>query len=1209
MLSGNDATGVSIKGLSPNSVSFTNSALTVSSTQGFATGVTIDDSFESPTFAKGGFQAQLIGSTGNDVSFTGADVSVSGGNGATGVSIVNGGPNTVSFTDASLTVAGGTGDATGITVSGDGDATVTMTFGDRAADLNVSGAGPTNIGASLQGDGALAASFSGTIDVSASAGSAYGIMMTGGESQTVTHTQAMNVTAGSGTAIGIDLIGAGADGPSFTQMTVHANALITVHNDTGTGDTVGIHAENGSNLLIDGTGSIIVSGAGRTIGVEAVANMEGPINATVGSITALATGTDVAMGAYLDTNDAITFNSLGVIDVTGVSTIEGLYVINDGPAGAINVALNTVRLHGSDTTSQGVGVYAENHSENFDDTNVAVQQVEIGGSGIYGMLVVADTGPVTINIGSETEAGHAGGISTTGTSSIGVFAIANHGDLALNNFGLISTLGIDSRGIDAFAEGDAHITNWQLTTLGNGSGGIRLATDLGSATVDSLFVSTKGPNSRAIEVSTNGSAAFVTSDTVSTLGDDSEGIHVATNGGAATVTSSFATTTGAFSDAIHVDTRFQEDGGGDADLKLGGIQALFAPVILANGDILITSTNASASGLESSAIYAITDNHNVTVNLLDGGATNSTDWNGVDITTGGAAAINVGDVTNTATVYGGEWGIRSAADGGTTLVNHGFITGGGGSAFLLDGGSDVVTNTGRIDGLVEIGASNSETASSSFTNSGTWNLFGNSTLNASGTNVLTNSGTMNVTPNGTTAATTTVFANMTTLAVTNTGTINLQQGANGTPHTGDVLAFTHAIYAGAGGAKLLVDANLGNIAHGVSPLQTADKMVITSGTAAGSTTVVVRDLGAGVPGQFNLVGIPVVQSVSSTPNAFVLQGDVIHKGYVDYTLTQKGGNYLLIGMPSQTAFEIVRTGAQAQEFWRRTADAWADQMRSPHFDGSHGLSIWGQGIFADSTSKSSPTYTVAAVNTFTFTPDLDIKNRFDGGLVGIDYSFGNLAVGVLGGYGKQTGRFKIDANHLNVKGYSIGGYARWQLNGFFVDGLLKYDDYKIRQISNTPAFRIPFDGSTFGGELQVGYHAMVGSAFIEPMVSLSSTRSSIDSFDSAAAGASVDFNHARSLYGNAGVRAGTTIPSGNWTITPFVGGYAQGDLHRRNRVDIAAGLTSLSFQDEHGDANARFEAGIVGKANAGFELSANINGVTGGNTRDIAGRVGLAYHW
>jgi outer membrane autotransporter protein len=284
-------------------------------------------------------------------------------------------------------------------------------------------------------------------------------------------------------------------------------------------------------------------------------------------------------------------------------------------------------------------------------------------------------------------------------------------------------------------------------------------------------------------------------------------------------------------------------------------------------------------------------------------------------------------------------------------------------------------------------------------------------------------------------------------------------------------------------------------------------------------------------------------------------------------------------------------------------------MRSPHFDGSHGLSIWGQGIFADSTSKSSPTYTVAAVNTFTFTPDLDIKNRFDGGLVGIDYSFGNLAVGVLGGYGKQTGRFKIDANHLNVKGYSIGGYARWQLNGFFVDGLLKYDDYKIRQISNTPAFRIPFDGSTFGGELQVGYHAKVGSAFIEPMVSLSSTRSSIDSFDSAAAGASVDFNRARSLYGNAGVRAGTTIPSGNWTITPFVGGYAQGDLHRRNRVDIAAGPTSLSFQDEHGDANARFEAGIVGKANAGFELSANINGVTGGNTRDIAGRVGLAYHW
>ena len=1183
-ISGTGATGIEVSAAGgPIGVTLTNAPLTVNGRTGVANGILI-----AGTYTPASGPALFSQPADPAVTVTNSDMSVTGAS-ATGVTINGAGPNSATFTGSSLTVTatggGGFSGATGFRISGGTDASVTTTATQtRGAALNVGG-GFFGTGVDLSGSGNLSVSLGDTATVGG--GIATGVNLAGGQTQTVTLANPLTAT-GSFTATGVNLTGTAGEGGD-TQMFVHAPTTITATANAGegAGDVFGIHAQNGAFLLIDGAPTIVASGAAKVAGVDASNNMLFGIDATLGSVTASSTSASANVyGVHLETGGPITLADAGTIDVTGAGT--GLYygvyttTLDDGEGGPINLTLNNVAIHGTANDEGGYAVFAANQTPFDEATNVTVQQVTTSGgyiAGVGGYSV--NGGASTINIGSQVASVHSGGVTTTGVGALGVVFNTFNGPLTITNLGLVSTLGNFAVGIDAsgFQGGSVTVNNWRTTTTGTNAPGILVHTEGGGVLINNTTVSTTGANSNAIDVS-------MTQPTI----------------------------------------------------ILGGAAALAEPLIEDvgfPGDIVINSLTATASANlvrnGPDAIHSESEfNNATTVNLLAGGTTSATSGVGVYVLTAGTSAVNIG--TGHA-VNGGAWGIDSTADFGNTIANAGSLTGGGsfGRALRLRGGTDVVTNSGTLNGYVDISTIAPPVVVSTlvltdvelpvvpliilppsitFNNTGTWNLFGGSSIfDTLGTNVLTNSGTMNVAPNAATATTINILAPDTRLTFNNSGLISLQQGAGGTAHTGDVLALSNATYVGSGNARLAVDANLGNAAVGGSGLQTADRLTIAAGSVAGGTTLVVRDLGVGLPGQFNTVGIPVLLSPGSTAGALTLQGDVIAKGYVDYRLTQSGGNYYLVGLPSQTAFEIVRVGAQAQEFWRRTGDAWADEMRSPHFDDKHGLSLWGHLIYADGTSRSGPGYSVTAINQFNFTPNLDLKNTFYGGLVGLDYSWGKFAVGILGGYGDQKGRFKLDGNHLDLKGFTVGGYARYQSGGFFIDGLFKYDGYKVRQVSNAFAFRIPFDASTYGAELQVGYHYVTGSVFLEPVASLSWTRSDIDSFNSAAAGAAVDFNHAHSLFGNAGLRLGTTLPSGDWTFTPFIGGYAQGDFDRRNRATIAAGPTAFTFEDVHGKVSGRGEIGIVGKSASGLELSANVDGVTGGLQREISARVGIAYHW
>jgi uncharacterized protein YhjY with autotransporter beta-barrel domain len=1162
--------GVSVTGVGSGAVgvNFTGVGLGLNTSGGPATGVNISGGV--------GDTVNVARTTIGANTYT-ANMSIAGATGATGVSISGPGANAATYAGASLSVSGGTGNATGFNVFGGTNATVTTVATGGSAAVSVTSAGGYAQGAFLGGTGALTASIGDSLSVTNTGGGATGLFLLGGSSETATLSSGLTVSSSANQARGVYLTGTAA-----TTIAAHVLGPIQV---TGTGgsDAQGIHTDNGAAVTIDGAPAITVSGSVFTAGVY-VNGALGPVSITTGAVTALsAAGNAIGVAAF--SAGGISVVDAGIIDVTGVAGNYGVYTTATGASGAIADTLATVRIHGAAASGSGVGIWAVNNTTGSDATTVSVQQVTASGQTVTGIAGNASTGgAATVTDGSVAGAVHSGGITTTGTTSPGVVFFTTNGLLTITNNGLISTAGATSGGITGSSSGTGgvNINNWQVTTAAAGSQGISVATFGGPSTIVSNSVITTGANSSAIIATTGGGALSIASTFASTSGVGSAAIGTSTGAGATTITSAAATTTAINSDAISAGS--------------------------STGAITINSTNASATGAGgSNGVHAAaTSTGAVVINLADGGATNSTNGNAVYVTTGGTAAINVGSAANTSTVSGGMWGINSTATGGTALTIKGTVTGGGGAAIKLAGGADTISNTGTINGFVNI-----VSTSDVFTNAGTWNTFGgNSTFDPPGLNTFNNTGTLNVVPSSTTATTISFLAPGVPLTFNNSGVINLQQtGVGGVAHTGDALNIGNAVYTGSGAASLHIDANLGNAVVGVSGAQTADELLVQTGSVAGSTSIVVNDVGAALPGKFNFVGIPVVLAGSSSANAFSLAGGSIDKGYVQYRLTQSGSNYYLVGLPSESAFEIGRTGAEAQSYWRRSGDVWADQMRESDFHKGEGLSIWAQASVASDTQKSHPTYQVVAVNTFTFTPNLDIDNQWSGAQFGVDYGMGHWGYGLTAGFGQQLGHFKADSDHIDLNGGNFGAYARWESEGLFFDLLAKYDGYTVKQKNQSPLFEVDFNGSTVGAQLQGGYRWTNGSTFVEPVASLAWSSSNLNAFNNPSAGAQVNFDHSTSLYGNAGLRVGTAMPYGDWMVTPYAGAYIQGEMSGDNKTTITAGANALQFADPRGGANGRFELGVSGHAKQGLQFSAAVDGTTGGSLSGISGRIGLAYRW
>lgn len=1156
-------TGASLNNFTgTGTVAFSGASLTLDTTGGSAAGIAVNSGV-GDTIA---VAESSIGAT-----TYGADMSVTASNDATGVSITSssGSANAVSFTGASLSVTGGS-NATGVSISGGASASLSFTPGSNAAALTVNSAGGTAIGATLSGTGALSADFEDSLAVTNSAGNALGVQASLGTTQDFTFAKGLTVGATNGAAMGVYA----ASGSGLTTITSSGPIAVT---DSGAGNVVaGIFTSADGGLAVSGAPSITASGDDATFGVYGTA-ITGPISLTLGKLTVSSTTSSaITAGVQVDGSDAIGVTDGGTIDVTGAGTNIGVFAVATGSSGDISLSLNTVQLHGSSSSGSGAGVYLAN-ATTASNATVTVQSIIAAGQDAIGIDgTSSSTGTATFNIGSVSGATRSGGISTTGANGTGVRFATQDGLLTVNNNNGISTAGAGADGMLLSSSGTGAITvnNWQLATTGANAAGISASAASAKINVISNSVTTSGSSSVAIAMAGGSAAVTVASTSAATSGATSPAISVTTTTGSIDIDSTTASTTGNSSAALSASS--------------------------ATGGITIASTTATATGTGSDAIDVTSSSTGAdSVTLADGGVTSSASGNAISISTGGTATVDLGSAATTASISGGKWGISSTAGGGTTLNLSGTVTGGGGAAIKLGGGAGTIVNKGEIDGYVTLSSAND-----TFTNDGIWNIYGANPDFGGGTNALTNSGTIHVNPAGTSAQTLSMTG-LTTLA--NSGTISLQEGAGGTPHTGDVLNLGSAAYSGSGSAVLAVDANLGSAAAGSSAAQSADRM--TAGSLSGTTTIVVRDLGAGLPGEFNFTGIPVVTAGSSTANAFVLEGGTIDKGYVQYRLAQSGADYVLVGLPSNGAFEIARTGAEAGRFWRRTADAWADQMRTPGFGFAKGWSLWTQFNGASDTQNSRPHYTVTAQNNFTFSPKLDLRDSWLGGQAGVDYGMGHWGMGLTAGAGRQDGKFRAYGDALNLSGFNVGAYVRARSGGLFLDALAKFDSFRVKQSSHNAAFAANFNGTAYGAELQAGYHAVLGSDFIEPVAELSWTGTTLDRFTSAQAGAGVNFGHNDSLFGRAGARAGFIHDYQGWRVTPYVGAYAESVLSGHNGATVSAGSTALTFADTRPGANARAELGVSAQSAAGLELSAHVDGEAGGSTTGIGGGVALSWHF
>lgn len=934
-------------------------------------------------------------------------------------------------------------------------------------------------------------------------------------------------------------------------FTPGAGAASVENSSTVTAATNGLDAYSTSGLASitnASTASVTVTGAGAVAGVTASGATVSVSNAGTVSINASA-GSGNAFG----------------LAVTGLSSSGASSAVNTG---AITVTGGAGAAVGLGSGSGSVGSVSLGNSGTL--------TVHGGAGGAAGFLVqtagavsITDTAPLTVtstagpNFGAYVVSSGSSGAMTISLTSVnlagpGAAIQANNGttgsDATVIGVQSIAMTGASGLGIS----GTASTSGAATITLGSNAGGTRAG-----------GVSTAGTNSYGVAFQGGlGLLIINNNNLITTTGANSPGLYLLSNGGGVTVNSYGVTTTGAATDAID-----------------------------------ITSSGASP----------------VSINLADGGTTSSATGNGVSVSTGGTAAINVGTTASTASVSGGLWAMKVSATGATTLtvagsVNGGAsgaisvsggaaaitiagtVNGGGGAAISTAGASTVLNNSGTINGYLTLAA-----AFDTVNNAGTWNAFGANSQFGGGS-VINNSGVLNINPAGSAAATMT-FSSPSTF--NNSGVISLQ-GVTGAPHTGDVFSIAGAAYAGSGSAKLLIDANLSTAAVGASGAQSADQLV-TGGAVSGLTTIAVRDLGSGAAGQLNYAGVKVVSAGSSSAGAFVLQGGTIDKGYVQYKLLQAGASYYLVGLPGSAAFQVARTSEQAQRFWRESGDSWAEQMRAPSLAGSQGPSAWAQAGGGSSTERSRPTYTIAAVSPVTLTPDVDVQDDWTGAQAGLDYGMGSWGVGFTAGLGQQIGRFKANGATLDLNGFNVGAYARYEEGGLFLDALVKYDSYTVKQ--NAGAFNnLGFNGTTTGAELQAGYHYVSGALFIEPVAAVSFSGPSPQTVTSALAGAKASFS-GRSTYASAGVRVGETRPYGVWTVQPYVGAYVEGEMSANNSAIITTGAQSQFLGDPRQASLARIEFGITGKAPSGLELSAKVGGETGSTTSGVDGKVGLTWRW
>jgi outer membrane autotransporter protein len=443
-------------------------------------------------------------------------------------------------------------------------------------------------------------------------------------------------------------------------------------------------------------------------------------------------------------------------------------------------------------------------------------------------------------------------------------------------------------------------------------------------------------------------------------------------------------------------------------------------------------------------------------------------------------------------------------------------------------GADTVTN----GGTVLAGGGTVMNGLETFSNNGLLNLTGG-LFSLPDTTSLTSSGTI-LAING--AATISAGS-----PLLNSGTIDLLDGVPNDTLTIDT------DFVGSGASTLQIDSS-----------STLTDLLVITGAASGSTDVDVNFLGG-----FNPAGVLVVDTGTSTVDAFVLD-DVTASPLVDLSLVRIGDDFFLVSNPNEEGFAPLAVSTLALSLWYQSADEVIANLRIP--TAYEGIGFWGQAY--GSTDKMGEN-DQQIIDGEPFDADNKLKTDRYGVEGGIDYGFGMARVGLMGGYGWANANSDIGGG-IDAKGWNVGLYGQYGgFTGLHAEAFVKTDKYKVD--FDIGAFdSLSPDVRSTGVDGEVGYRFPIsGGIVLDPNVGVSHVWTKIDDIE--AFGATYDYDKLTSTRGRLGVRA--NFP-GKWI--PYLDGTVYREFEGDGEIALFDGLNTFDLESAGKGTWVRVEAGLGG---------------------------------
>ena len=380
--------------------------------------------------------------------------------------------------------------------------------------------------------------------------------------------------------------------------------------------------------------------------------------------------------------------------------------------------------------------------------------------------------------------------------------------------------------------------------------------------------------------------------------------------------------------------------------------------------------------------------------------------------------------------------------------------------------------------------------------------------------------------------------------------------------------------------------------------------MIVGGAATGSTQLGLNFING------NAVLLPSVTLVSAgagtSSNAFTLTPTT--RGLITYGVAFNGTNntFNLAGAPSASAIRLLKVSEGAQTLWHDSADAVSAELatqRDAAWSGvpANGGRLWLQMFGHVATRKQQGNYT-----NYGLTQNVDSTYKQDafGGQAGFGVlASGALTLGLTGGYINSIVRFTANGERIKYDALNAGIYAGYNSGAFFLNGLAKYDHYRIAISDASAGVNSRSNGHSYGAKGEAGFRFGGSSFYAEPNVSIAYVRTNLDTI--ASHGVTIDFDRMNGLRGTAGMRIGSKMSIGGGNVAVL---YASGDyVHEfrgKNGFIFASGPNALAFNNIPLEDYGRGKIGvsITSGAVTGFIEG---NGIYGKRYKGGGARAGL----